>query len=124
MEWWNVLIAAGAAVAGIFIKWALDKFANKYADAALKFLDQVIVESVYAVNQVYVDAIKLASEDGTLTDEEKAEAKAKAWDYIFRQIPPKFLAALKELFGSAEALSTRIDVGIESAVKAAKEEGL
>ena len=123
MEWWNILLSAAGVVAGILIKWAVDKIANKYADAALELLNDAIVISVAAVNQVYVDAIKSASEDGTLTDEEKKQAKAMAWDYIFKQLPPKFIEALKKMFGT-EALNTYVDTGIEAAVKAAKEGSL
>lgn len=124
MDFWNIIISALAVVAGIVIKWAIDKFANKYADAALEFLNEAIAIAVYAVNQVYVDAIKLGREDGTLTDEEKADAKAKAWDYVFKMIPPKFLAALQKMFGSPAALSSYVDAGIEAAVKEAKEGSL
>lgn len=121
MEWWNYLIAAGGVILGAVIKWLLDKYANKYAQAALDFLNDVIVTSVYAVNQVYVDAIKQKRKDGTLTPEEKKEAKDMAWDYVFKQIPPKFMDALKKLFGSAEALSAHIETNIEATVKEAKE---
>ena len=124
MEWWNILLSAAGVVAGILIKWAVDKIANKYADAALEFLNEAIAIGVTAANQVYVDAIKAASEDGTLTDEEKRQAKSLAWDYVFKQLPPKFIEALKKMFGTAEALNTYVDTGIEAAVKAAKEGSL
>lgn len=124
MEWWNILLSAAGVVAGIIIKWAVDKIANKYADAALEFLNEAILISVQAVNQVYVDAIKAANEDGVLTDEEKKQAKALAWDYVFKQIPPKFIDALKKMFGSDAALSGYVDAGIEAAVKDAKEGNL
>lgn len=121
MEWWNYVIAGAGVILGAVIKWLLDKYANKYAQAALDFLNDVIVTSVYAVNQVYVDEIKKGKEDGVLTDEEKKKAKDMAWDYVFKQIPPKFMDALKKLFGSAEALSAHVETNIEATVKEAKE---
>lgn len=121
MEWWNYVIAGAGVILGAVIKWLLDKYANKYAKAALDFLNDIIVISVYAVNQIYVDEIKKGREDGTLTDEEKKKAKDMAWDYIFKQIPPKFLDALKKLFGSTEALSAHIETNIEATVQEAKQ---
>ena len=121
MEWWNYVIAGAGVILGAVIKWLLDKYGNKYAKAALDFLNDIIVISVYAVNQIYVDEIKKGREDGTLTDEEKKKAKDMAWDYIFKQIPPKFLDALKKLFGSTEALSAHIETNIEATVQEAKQ---
>ena len=123
MNWWNILISAGGLVAGIVIKWAIDKIANKYADAALQFLDESIVVAVTAVNQVYVDAIKAANEDGVLTDEEKAAAKKMAWDFVWKQIPPKFIEALKKMF-TDEKLEAYVDANIEAAVSGVKDGSL
>jgi len=121
MEWWNYVIAGAGVILGAVIKWLLDKYGNKYAQAALEFLDGAIVTAVYAVNQVYVEGIKKGKEDGVLTDEEKKTAFNMAKDYIFKQIPPKFLDALKKLFGSTEALSAHIETNIEATVQEAKQ---
>ena len=124
MEWWNYLIAGVAALVGFILKWLLDKYSNNMVQAALTFLNGAIPEAVYAVNQIYVDAIKAASEDGLLTDEEKKYAKQLCWDHIMAKIPPLFLAALQKLFATPGALNTHIDDGIEAAVKAAKIDSL
>jgi len=124
MEWWNYLIAGGAALIGFIVKWLLDKYGNKYAQAALQFLNDAIVISVTAVNQVYVDAIRAAKEDGVLTDEEKAAAKKMALEFIWSQIPAKFIDALKKMFGSEDVLASYVDKNIEAAVKDIKDGSL
>lgn len=120
MEWWNIVLAAAGVILGAVIKWLLDKYGNKYAQAGLEFLNGAIVAAVYAVNQVYVDEIKKAREDGELTAEEKRHAFDMAKDYILKQIPPLFLKAVKKLFGGAENLNAYVDTQIEAAVKEAK----
>jgi len=121
MEWWNYVIAGAGVILGAVIKWLLDKYGNKYAQAALEFLDGAIVTAVYAVNQVYVEGIKKGREDGTLTDEEKKTAFNMAKDYILKQIPPLFLAAVKKLFGGAEALNAYVETKVEAVVQEAKQ---
>lgn len=120
MEWWNIVLAGAGVILGAVIKWLLDKYGNKYAQAGLEFLNGAIVAAVYAVNQVYVDEIKKAREDGILTPEEKRHAFDLAKDYVLKQIPPLFLAAVKKLFGGAENLNAYVDTQIEAAVKEAK----
>lgn len=118
---WSIVFAAVAALLGYAIKWLLEKYSNKYIQAALEFLDQAIVTAVYAVNQVYVDEIKKARADGELTDEEKKHAFDLAWDYVKKQIPPLFMAALKKLFGGDAGVSSYVETKIEAVVKEAKQ---
>jgi hypothetical protein len=56
-------------------------------------------DAVLAVSQTYVDALKAANADGKLTDQEKAEAKAKALALIKQNLGPVGLRKLAKIIG-------------------------
>lgn len=71
----DAIAAAVVALLGLIVKWIAKKFelAQAKADALA-----ALATAVAYVQQTYADEIKKASEDGVLTDEEKAKARRTA----------------------------------------------
>lgn len=123
MEWWNYLIIVLGAVLGYVIKWLMEKYGNVWVQRGLEFLDNVIVQSVLTVNQIYVDA-KKNDPDGVWTDEEKALAKKMCFDWVWAQVPQKMLVLLAKWFGEQGKLEAYVSSSIEATVKDVKEGNL
>lgn len=100
----SLLIALLSWLAVWLAKMIQSKTQNSYLRGALIRLDDAIFTAVKGVTQTYVDAIKAASEDGTLTDNEKALAKAAAVSDARLLLGPKGLAALVKVLGINESL--------------------
>lgn len=67
--------------------------------AAIFEAERVGVDAVAATQQTFVDDIKAASEDGTLTPSEQAVAMSKAIDYFRGHITPGALQVLQAAYG-------------------------
>ena len=127
MEWWNVVITVLGAALGALATWLLQKYSHVWAQRAILFVDDVIIKTVLAVNQTWVDEKKIAEESGNYVfDKDEQEiAKKKCLDLVWAQVPQKILKHLKDWFGGdVAAMNKYVDTGIEAAVKAAKEENL
>lgn len=81
-----------ALLAGLVAKHVVTLTSNRWAQGVIQRAYAEIDDAVRMVSQVYVNELKRASEDGTLTDEEKAIAKQMA------------IAAFKDNFGGTTAL--------------------
>lgn len=75
-------------------------------------------DAVLAVTQTYVEALKKASADGTLTDAEKAEAKRLAIETVKKNLGPEGLAKLAKIIGVD--IDGWLGTKIEAAVGASK----
>jgi hypothetical protein len=67
--------------------------------AAIDEAERVGMDAVAATQQVLVDDLKAASEDGTLTPSEQAIAMAQAVDYFRGHITPGALQVLQAAYG-------------------------
>ena len=127
MEWWNVLITVLGAALGALATWLLQTYSHVWAQRAILFVDDVIIRTVLAVNQTWVDEKKLAETTGdyVFDEAEQAIAKKKCKDLVWAQVTTKIKNHLLAWFSGDEAkLDAYIDTGIEAAVKAAKEGNL
>jgi len=70
--------------------------------AAIAEAERVAVDAVQATNQVLVNGLKEASEDGTLTKEEAAEAMRMAVEYLQSHMTPGALQVLQAAYGPIE----------------------
>ncbi len=119
------LYAALVTALVALLTWGMKK-GLAYLDAKTKYLDaegqsktkenlkaeiiDAVVVSVSATAQAYVDAIKKGREDGTLTNEEKGEARAQAKARAVQILKEKGLAVGAAL----------LDATVESIVGATK----
>jgi predicted transcriptional regulator len=104
----DVVLTALVFVVG----WALREAAKRSQrrDTLLEIVDN-IEAAVRATKQTYVDAIKKASADGTLTDLEKAEAFTLTKETVLKTLGPAALQAIKT-FGD-DWLKTRIESKVQ-----------
>lgn len=124
---WNVIIGLAASAAGAIIAWLLQKYSGVWQQRALNFVNDVVVDTVLKVNQLYVDKRKEAeaSGDGVFDDTERAIAKKMCMDLIWATIPQKILKHFYAWFGGDQAKAeTYVDTLVESTVRTAKVEGL
>ena len=70
--------------------------------AAIAEAERVAVDAVQATNQVLVDGLREASEDGKLTKEEAAEAMRMAVGYLQSHLTPGALQILQAAYGPIE----------------------
>ena len=70
--------------------------------AAIAEAERVAVDAVQATNQVLVDGLREASEDGKLTKEEAAEAMRMAVEYLQSHLTPGALQILQAAYGPIE----------------------
>ena len=70
--------------------------------AAIAEAERVAVDAVQATNQMLVDRLKEASEDGKLTKEEAAEAMRMAVEYLQSHLTPGALQILQAAYGPIE----------------------
>lgn len=88
-----------AALGALLAKYVWQKMAAGYlADAAQRAWVEV-QGAVLEVSQTYADAIRKGRADGSLTDKEKAEAKALAIGIAKSNIGTKGLARLARVLG-------------------------
>ncbi len=92
---------------------------DKRVLGAVNVLEKTVKNTVGAFEQTVVSKIKEAKEDGTLTDEEKANIKAEAIASINAQLGAGTKELLSNVFGSLDEV---IDIWIEGAVKEQKTE--
>ncbi len=103
----DLLLTALVFVVG----WALREASKRsqHRDALLEIVDNVEA-AVKATKQTYVDAIRKASADGTLTDLERAEAYAKTKETVLKTLGPVALQTVKTLGDTW--LRTRIEAAV------------
>ena len=70
--------------------------------AAIAEAERGAVDAVQATNQMLVDRLKEASEDGKLTKEEAAEAMRMAVEYLQSHLTPGALQVLQAAYGPIE----------------------
>ena len=70
--------------------------------AAIAEAERVAVDAVQATNQMLVDRLKEASEDGKLTKEEASEAMRMAVEYLQSHLTPGALQVLQAAYGPIE----------------------
>lgn len=90
-----VLSAVGVAIAAFVLGKIGEGKAKEIVARALNELGAAVLE----VKQTFVDSIKAASADGTLTPAEKAEAKARAIAIAKSNLGSKGLARLAKIIG-------------------------
>lgn len=94
---------------------------NEVVSGVLIRLDDAVIVAVKESLQVYVDAIKEASQDGRLTDDEKARAKELAIASVKSHIGVKGLKEIVTVLGlDAGMLDKFIGSRIEAAVSDTK----
>lgn len=71
-------------------------------EAAIDEAEQVGRDAIMATQQVLVEDLKKASEDGKLTREEAARAMRKAMEYFQNHITPGALQVLQAAYGPIE----------------------
>lgn len=98
----TALIGLGVAYLNKHIQKIGNEVARDSLEAAICELYRVASDAVKHTNQVYVDDIKKAREDGKLTEEERREAMQKAQMYFVRQIPDGVEDILEEFLGPIE----------------------
>ena len=120
---WNVIIGLLATAAGAVIGWLIEKYSGVWQVRALNFVNDVVIDTVQKVNQLYVDKRKEAESGGDLKfdEEEQAAAKKMCWDLVWATIPAKILKHFYAWFGGdSQKAETYVDTLIESTVRSAK----
>lgn len=95
------------------------KVKNERLHGILTRLDDAVFAAVREVEQVYVSMIKTASEDGSLTAEERRQAKDAALQAARTHLGPRGLAELGKVLGMNEdevdrAIGTRVESAVYS----------
>lgn len=117
----SLLIALLSWVAVYAANLIKAKVANTYLQGVLVRLDDAVYTAVKMVTQTYVDAIKEASADGTLTADEKMAAKQKAIDAVKDYLGAKGLATIAQVLGlTGSAVDSFLGAKIEAAVATTK----
>lgn len=93
------------------------KVKNERLQGILSRLDDAVFAAVREVEQVYVSMLKTASQDGSLTSEERRQAKDSALQAARAYLGPRGLAELAKVLGMPEAeVDSVIGSRVESAV--------
>ncbi len=93
------------------------KVRNEYLRGALVRLDDAVFTAVKAIQQDTVAAIKKASADGRLTDDEVTEIRRAAVDSVKAQLGLKGLAELARILGLSDGVvETFLGNKVEAAV--------
>jgi hypothetical protein len=98
----TALLGLGVAYLSKEIQKVKIGVAREALDEALAELYRVASDAIKYVNQVYVDDIKKAREDGKLTEEERREAMNKAKMYFIKQLPANIESVLEKALGPIE----------------------
>lgn len=72
-------------------------------EAAIDEMERVAYDAIDATNQVLVDELRKASEDGELTKEEAQAAMRTAVEYFMTHLTPGALQILQAAYGPVEA---------------------
>lgn len=108
-----VLATVGALIARLVIAQIGNATAAKYVGRALTEVGDAVLDTA----KTYVEAIKKAAADGTLTAEEKAEAKARAIATAKANIGPAGLKRLANILGlDLAGLDKWLGTKVEAAV--------
>ena len=111
------LTALGLALA----KYCWSRVSNDWVRAFLGRVYDEVNDAVREVYQTYVDAIRAKSADGTLTDAEKAEAKAMAVATAKANLGTKGLRRCMKMLGlKPEQLDSWLGTKVEAAVRTSK----
>ena len=115
---WPLLLAGIIWVAARYSQLLAIKARNERMQGALLLVDIAAVTAMREVQQVFVDRLKATSGDGTLTPEQRTEAKAAAIASAKAQLGGRGLAELRHAFGfdAAEVealLATRIEAAVQ-----------
>lgn len=89
----DLLLTALLSLLVIALRWVAKK--AELSEARTEALE-AILSAVAVVKSTYVDELKKASDDGTLTDDEKKAALKKATDLALQTAGPKAAALLTE----------------------------
>lgn len=112
-----VLLAALTWLAAKVAQLINAKVKNEYLRGTLVRLDDAVLAAVREVQQVTVEALKIASADGKLTPEERAQVKAKAMEAVKSHLGMKGLAELAKVLGlSGDAIERMLSTRVEAAV--------
>lgn len=107
-----VMMAVGAALTYLIHKYVK----NDKAVAAFDWLRAHVGPVVSAVEQTYVDSIT-ANGSVTLSPAQKAEALRQALKAVLDQVPPEYMALLRQQYPAPGQLEAVITTLIEAAVK-------
>lgn len=114
----TLTILVGVAISAVR-RWA-DKLEAEWAQNVMAEVAAAAERAVLAVNQTFVDEVRLARQDGKLTLEESRTAAQKALVIAKNQLGSDLFAALiKVVGGEAKADHVLLDL-IESAVSSTK----
>lgn len=117
---WNIVIGIIAAAAGALLTWLLETYKGVWQQRAFLFVNDVIVNTVKEVNQIYVDKRKEAesSGDGVFDETEQAEAKRLCWSKIWEIVPAKMVKHFYGWFGGDKAAAEKYVEGkLEATVR-------
>jgi len=126
-DWGSIVVTFGSALISglaVVLKYVTSRMAaqtkNDRWDGMILRLDDLTIKVARDVFQTYVKARKKASEDGTLTAEEKAEAKARAKKALKSYLGMKGLKEIATLMGGDSPLEDFLGTAIEDGVHRAK----
>lgn len=117
---WNIVIGIIAAAAGALLTWLLETYKGVWQQRAFLFVNDVIVNTVKEVNQIYVDKRKEAETTGNLTfdEDEQIEAKKMCWARVWEIVPAKMVKHFYGWFGgSVEKAEAYVNGKIEATVR-------
>jgi len=92
VELQDVLLSLVIAILGIAARWIAKRV--EMSDTKAEAIEAILL-AVNSVRQTYVDDLKAAAADGTLTDSEKAEARRRAGAIALQLVGPKAAELIK-----------------------------
>jgi len=110
LETQDLLLTVLCTVLLVAVRWIGKRL--ELADARTEALEAIVL-AVQSVKQEYVDDLKAASADGSLTDDEKAQARKKAAARALQLAGPKAAALLTEW--GTEKVSAYIEAAVAKA---------
>lgn len=97
---------------------------NDIAKDALKFIDSIIFNVVSELDDTIKKDLLKATEDGKLTDEEKAMLKNKALELVKSQISDPIKEAATVLVGDIDSYISTVIENQVTEIKAEKDDGI
>ena len=91
IETQDILLSVCVTILGIAVRWIAKRI--EINDARAEALEAIVV-AVDSVRKTYVEDLKNASQDGTLTDAEKKEARRRAAETALKLVGPKAAALI------------------------------
>lgn len=117
-----VLVAVLTAIAWLYMRYLHDKVKGTRLGQALLRLGQEIKAVILEVNTVYVDELKRGMEDdGKLSAEEIAKARAMALDKLKENYGPRGIKRLARIAGVGGAIDSWLGTQIEGSLQEMKE---